>query len=392
GGHRSRAGALHVQGRRSPGCTPGRYRAAALRTGWRHGQSRPRTGRRGGKAWSGRYRSWLLPKRRHNGTGYAVNGYGGFRVEWHGTARGYNRGRPVGKCHLPRADGQIPDPGSARDGGVGDDTADLGRPVIRAGARADVKRPEGNTQGKCKGGVPSRAADLQEWRRGNRALAVPAGEIRLPFRRYVLCTAARAGYQPVPEGEKEVLPFPLGDPPVRVVEAFGKGPGKHRFECGGAEFPPVTCDCIVRVSGQPVCRVIRVEYKDRGDPVDLFLCRNVPAVVPVLHLPMEWVVPDPEVEEQDRQGVEVSLSRGVTLLADQLRGHVFERSPDLAVGLAVDADIVVVADQDITGFRVKHQVSCRDIPVAVAGEVKRPVTVCELVRDLAERGNPRDRF
>src|SRR5271157_6117067 len=107
---------------------------------------------------------------------------------------------------------------------------------------------------------------------------------------------------------------------------------------------------------------------------------------------MEGVVPDPEVEEQNRQSVEVSLSRGVTLLADQLRRHVFERSPDLAVGLAVDADIVVVADQNITGFWVKHQVSCRDIPVAVAREMERTVTVCELVRDLAERGDPRDRF
>ena len=69
------------------------------------------------------------------------------------------------------------------------------------------------------------------------------------FRCYILRTAAGAGDWPASEIEKEVLPFPFGDYPVPILEAFGKGPGKHRFECGGVELPLVTGDCIVRTRG-----------------------------------------------------------------------------------------------------------------------------------------------
>ena len=104
------------------------------------------------------------------------------------------------------------------------------------------------------------------------------------------------------------------------------------------------------------------------------------------------MVPDPDIEEEDCQSVEIGLGRGVAFPADELRGHVLHRAPDLAAGLAVHPDVVVVADEHVAGLWIEHQVSRRDVPVTVAREVEGPVAVRKLVRDLAERCKARDRF
>jgi len=101
-------------------------------------------------------------------------------------------------------------------------------------------------------------------------------------------------------------------------------------------------------------------------------------------------MPDPEIEEEYSERMEVRLGRRIDLSTDNFRSHVFHRAPDLAAGLPVHTDVVIIADEDIAGHRVEHQVSCRDIPVTVTGEVKGTVTVGELVRDLTECGKVRD--
>ena len=86
---------------------------------------------------------------------------------------------------------------------------------------------------------------------------------------------------------------------------------------------------------------------------------------PVLHLAMEGMMPDPEIEEEHREGVEVGLGRRVVLRPDYLRCHILHCAPDLALGLSVDTDVIVVTDENVAGCRVKHKVAGGDIPVTV---------------------------
>jgi len=86
-------------------------------------------------------------------------------------------------------------------------------------------------------------------------------------------------------------------------------------------------------------------------------------------------MPDPKVEEQNRQRVQVGLGGRIGLTADQFRGHIFERAPNLGPRLAVDADVIVIADENVATEWVEHS-SCRGrCRGSNAGEVQGAVAV-----------------
>src|SRR5208337_5167465 len=118
-----------------------------------------------------------------------------------------------------------------------------------------------------------------------------------------------------------------------------KGADKCVPEFSGTICPSFTCDCIVRVLRELVGHILRVKHEDGCLSVDPLLCRDVPAMEPVLHLAVEGMVPDPEVEEEDRKGVQVSLGGWIGRSAYDLRCHVLHRTPDLAARLAVHANV-----------------------------------------------------
>lgn len=97
-------------------------------------------------------------------------------------------------------------------------------------------------------------------------------------------------------------------------------------------------------------------------------------------------MPYPQQKEQYRKGVQVGFRRRMLGVApNQFRGHVLHRSPDLAGRVTVDADVVVVANQDIAGGRIEHHIATRDVSVAMPAEMQRPVAVYGLVGNLAQR-------
>jgi hypothetical protein len=103
-------------------------------------------------------------------------------------------------------------------------------------------------------------------------------------------------------------------------------------------------------------------------------------------------MPDPEMKQQNGQGMEVSLGGRIALPPHQFRCHVLHRPPDLALGLPVDPHIIVITDEHVPAPRVKHQVAIGDIPVTVPVQMQGTIAVGQLVRDGAEGGKGGDRF
>ena len=138
---------------------------------------------------------------------------------------------------------------------------------------------------------------------------------------------------------------------------------KSRLEVLRVEGPVGENRCVEgRVGTVRVVRGVEDEQRLRAEEPSLGL--PIEAGERQFAATLERVVEHEQVEQQDRKRVEVGRGRRLRLASDHLRCHEARRSQDACGLVAVDADVVVVADQRVSRPRVEEDISQADVPVA----------------------------
>ena len=184
---------------------------------------------------------------------------------------------------------------------------------------------------------------------------------------------------------EERLPLPFGDSVGRFFQANREGFGEQGLQRGRTvELPAARGGGLVGIVGQCVASVLRVEDEDGRFAVDFAFGGQVPAAAAIFQFAVQRVMPYPQLKQQHRQRMQIGFRRGGCFIADEIGSHVLHRAPDLTGGVAIDSDVVVIADQDLAGARVEHQVAFGDVAITHPAQVQHAIAVGHLKRDLAQ--------
>ena len=134
-------------------------------------------------------------------------------------------------------------------------------------------------------------------------------------------------------------------------------------------MPEATRTGVVGVVRKLIATVLGIKDKDGSFTIYMTFCHQVPGTNLIFQFAMQRVVPDPQVEQQHGQRVQVGLRRRVGLPKHHFGRHVLHGPKHLALRLPIDADIVVVTDENIARVWIEHQIAGCNVPIAVATQM-----------------------
>lgn len=121
---------------------------------------------------------------------------------------------------------------------------------------------------------------------------------------------------------------------------------------------------VSRFIRQGIAVFFRIKYEYRIATVDFLSSDSIEYMDIVFKLSMQRMSETQHREEQVGEGLLICNGGRARRTHYHFRSHVSRCADNISDRVFIDHDIVVVADHYISGFRTKHEVVVRDIPVA----------------------------